>query len=292
MIQMLLFVAAGGRCADSSAALLEMQSITQGLTWCALDTLYYVVPESLNDSGFPDQTPFYDYISYGGGCHVIRPEEGRFRPSRIDLVTAVNSWRGPYLTYQPGRTQTGTVPYDQGSPLDPWGSPYYLFSPLGLMRGDSGSVTLELYGDQFDGYTLVSLGADEVLSSDDVFLVFGPSVTAFALSSLRGSSVVPPAGRCVSRDASSGWQAVAGSLVTLRGLNLGAAQAGARVMHGGREFADVRRWSSREIDVVVPADAEGTGTLTVERLPYATNGLFLAVVGQPAGAWQDWMSVE
>ena len=121
-----------------TVALAEMVTLATQLEVCAIQTTYYVSLETLNDLSSDYLNTPYDYINYEGGTFVIRPTEGRFRPQRINLLTAFNAWDGPYMNYQASQTQTGFTPYDRGSPLDPWGNPYYFFSPLGLLRGDSG----------------------------------------------------------------------------------------------------------------------------------------------------------
>ncbi|MGC8740245.1 MAG: hypothetical protein ACP5UB_02165 [Candidatus Sumerlaeaceae bacterium] len=246
----------------------EMAILAAALDVCALDTGYYVALEALDDTSDPLSYPSYNYIDDQGGSYVIRPWEGRFSSSLVKLADAAFAWRGPYVTYQPSRTQQTAGPYDRGSPLDPWGNPYYFFSPLGLLRGDTGSVTLELYGDQFDRYTFVSLGPDGVQSNDDLIYQFGPGLTVHAISSLRGSHVIPlTAGsymQFLGKDESiTQYRVASGSLLTVRGINLFDAQGHATVWWGSVELSDVVTTSAREITVRVPDSLQGTNLLRV-----------------------------
>lgn len=255
----------------------EMQTIAQAMTAAELTTTWYFVPEALDDGSNPSANPAYQYINDQGGPFVIKPNEGRFRASRVAQTVSILGWDGPYATYQLGRIQTGTTPYDQGTPLDPWGSPYYFHSPLGLLRGDTGQTTLEVYGDQFNAYTLVSLGPDGVKSSDDLFYQFGAVVTVFSISSLRTLGGPP----------SSPLTAPAGTPIAIRGVNLGASQSGATVWLDSLPITDVLSWSNREVSVTLPSALETSGTLRIERAGNFTNGLGLEVYIPPACA-EGW----
>ena len=290
----MLLVAAGIACApaavpaqQNTAALAEMATIAGALDSCALFTLYYVAPEALDDTSFVNTTSPWQYIGDLGGPFVIPPSSGRFLASRKNLLTGFNAWTGPYLNYQPGRTQTGSQPYDLGAPLDPWGNPYWFFSPLGLLRGDTGGVTLELYGDQFDRYTLVSLGFDGVMSGDDLFHQFGAPVTAFALSSVRSAGGPAPS-PAVRTARATGFAGTAGTDIIVRGINLGATQTGAQVFFGARELTDISAWSSREVTLTLPADLAESNDLVIRRGAASTNALQLTVNPPAPTAAGDW----
>lgn len=272
---------------QGTVALQEMATLAQQLDVCVLDTTYYVSLENLNDvSG--TATNQYDSIQDQGGPFVMIPDMGVFLP-RKNLATAVNPWRGPYVAFQQGRTQLGTTPYDQGSPLDPWGQPYYLFNPYGLLRGDTGMITLELYGDQFDRYTIVSLGPDGVKSSDDLAYQFGGGVTGTRLTSLRGGGVVRTSPDQV---ASPTYSVAAGTSVTLRGTNFGSTQApGRQVVFGSTPVTEVLGWTNREITVAVPQALTGTDNFKVQLGPSQfTNGIQATITGGNTGVegWEDY----
>jgi hypothetical protein len=268
-------------------AMAEMQTIAQAMDICAIDTTYYVVPEALDDLSFIPSDPayYFDFINDGGGCNVIPPYQGYFKSTRVNLLTGFNTWKGPYVTFQPDRIQLGTQPYDKGSPLDPWGNPYYLFSPFGLLRGDTATASLELYADQFGGYMLVSLGQDGIMSSDDLWYSFGPGVTGFALTSVRSNGGRRVAGLTASDVV---FTLTAGAGITVRGLNLGATQSGARVLLGTLELTSVSRWSDREVDLLLPSGVTGVTTLRIERGSYSTNNLQLNILAAPNSARDDW----
>lgn len=255
-----------------------MLTLAQGLDTCAIDTSYYVALEALDDTTNSNSNPAYNYINDQGGTFVIIPGWGYFKPARVNLITAFNHWNGPYLTYQPANIQTATTPYDQGSPLDPWGNPYYFFSPFGLLRGDTGTVTLDLYGDYFDRYTLVSLGPDGIKSGDDVLYPFGGGITATALSSIRAAT---------SQTGSSSLNITGGSQIIVRGFNLGSTQSGGRLMWGAQELTNVTSWGNREIAVTLPTATQGTANLTMQRGTFTSNALSLTVTVAPA-AVEEW----
>lgn len=276
--------------ADAQIAIVEMQQIAQGLDLCSLDTDRYVSLETLNDTANSSAIPIYDYINDQGGTFVIRTFEGFFLPSRVNLLTAALPWNGPYMTYQPQRTQTTSTPYDIGSPLDPWGNPYYFFTPFGLVHGDSGTISLDLYADGFDRYTLVSLGPDGVKSADDITYAFGPGVTIFRVSSLRTpSGFLAAASPQVA--ATTGFTAGTGSTLVVRGLNFGATQSGAKVFWGATELTNVISWSAREVQFQLPPGLSGTAQLTIQRGAQTTNGLNLTIV-VPAAAAEDWQLLQ
>jgi len=259
----------------------EERILAEALDMCALDTTYYVSLETLNDSASASVVPAYDFINDGGGTFVIPPAEGKFLPTRVNLISAYFSWKGPYVIFQQGRTQLADGPYDKGTPLDPWGNPYYLFSPLGLVRGDIGSITLELYGDQFDRYTIVSLGPDGVKSSDDLLYSFGPPVTVPTISSLRGPRVEqvsdgPLARRLVQEDTPD-YTVVAGTPLTIRGVHLADSQSSPTVMWQGNVWAQFVSTSPRELILIVPGSAQGFGALSVSVGSQVTNSVKLLV---------------
>ena len=278
LLSVLLLLAATSATAQSAIALSEMQTIAQGLDTCNIDTTYYVVPEALDDTSNSSSNPLYNYISDQGGAFVIVPDWGYFKPTRVNLLIAFNHWSGPYLTYQPARVQVGTTPYDQGSPLDQWGTPYLLYSPLGLLRGDTGTVTLDYYADTFDRYTLVSLGPDGVKSNDDIIYAFGAGIRATALSSARAAS------------ASVGSAALSvspGTPIVVRGMNLGSTQAGGKVMWGSTDLTNVTSWGNREIAVTLPANLQGAANLTMQRGAFTSNALSLTIT-VPVTAVVEW----
>ncbi len=262
----------------------DMRNMAEAMEVVALDTTRYVSLENLNDLSATNTTKPFDSIKDQGGVFSIIPQDGFFLP-RKDLTLGPNPWRGPYVTFQQGRTQAGTTPYDQGSPLDPWGTPYYLFNPFGLIRGDEGIITLELYGDQFDRYTIVSLGPDGIMGTDDISREFGAGVTSTRLTSLRGDGVLLTS----APKASPIYDVQAGTTVTLRGYNFGAARPDKSVLFGTTVLEDIVSWTSREVTVVLPETLGGTGDFAVYLGLGTTNVIHATIIGTNTSV-DNWSS--
>ncbi|HOE97427.1 MAG TPA: hypothetical protein PK847_12675 [Candidatus Sumerlaeota bacterium] len=254
------------------AAQAEMATLAEGLTQCAVDTSWYVSLETLNDVAAANLEPHYDSLNDAGGVWVLRPGRGLFHPARRDLASGVLRWRGPYVNFQSGRTQTGPEPYDLGSPLDPWGRPYLLFSPLGLVRGDEGTVTQEYYGDAFDRYTIVTLGFDGVMSEDDQFHAFGAGITDFVISSARAVDELKAEGDALP----------AGGVIRIRGYNLGISPEDGQVVLGDRVLTDVSSWTPVAVEVAIPADVRGPAPLFLRRGALETNRIEVQIAGPNA----------
>lgn len=262
------------------AAQADMAALETALTSAFLDLNRFVALENLDDVGFVTMPPA-NYIDNGSGPFVMRPERGLFESVRAPVAGV---WNGPYINYQQGQTQAGTMPYDEGSPLDPWGNPYYFFSPLGLIRGDFGSVTLELYGSQFDRYAIVTLGPDLVQSGDDEIRLFGPGVTDPVVGSITG-----PRALTFNLPQGSYFQATPGWPVDVSGYNLGPTQNGSRVMWGTVELTGVTFWSPNRVTVDVPLGLAGNEDLRIEfGIGGQTNSLELRIPPNAARNWNEY----
>jgi hypothetical protein len=251
------------------AALADMAAMRDAEIAAYLDTGYLFSLEDLNDLLSPWTYYYFDDIMWGGGAQVISTLTGRYEPTRVDVRWPPHLWEGPYVTYQQGHFSTDGAGYDPGTPLDPWGNPYYLFTPLGLVKPTQGTLTLELYGDTFDRYAIVSLGPDGVVSDDDVILRFEGA--PFYLPTRTVISSVNPA------------TASPGQRVTLRGYNFGAPQGSSRVELGGRPLTTVVSWGDRSITFVVPSDGS-SGQVVVVR-PTERSNPFLLQVRTAARHW-------
>ncbi len=261
------------------AALADMGTLRDALDMVFIDTGYYVSLETLNDLS-TSPTLAYDYIDYTGGARVLFPNKGLFQAARVDLLP---TWNGPYVNFQPGTTQLGLTPYDQGTPLDPWGNPYYFFSPLGLIRGDSGTVTNELYGDQFDRYAIVSLGQDGTMSGDDLIITFGTGVSGLSLSSINGSDVAKSA-----PPSPTVYTVLHDKTITLKGYFFGASQGGSKVWFGSTELTPVGSWSDTSITLQLGPTIFGTALVKVQVGAAQSNGLQLTVIPNAVGHWEDY----
>jgi hypothetical protein len=231
---------------DSEITLADMNAIATAMQYAFLDTTYWTSIENLNDfiASSPPANSF-DNIDDKGGTRVIDPRTGQWTPDRKNLIGAFFPWRGPYLSIQPSRIAIDGAGYDPGTLLDFWGTPYYLFTPMGLARPDEGTITLDLYGDQFHQYAIVSLGPDGVMSGDDFTVFFGSAPAVLSASS------VSPA------------RASKGKQVTIRGYKFGAAQGANRVLIDEREVQTIESWSDRAI-VFSTTNQTPSGPLQVE----------------------------
>jgi hypothetical protein len=221
--------------ASETAALLDMATMRDAEVWAHLDTNYLHTLENLNDLIDFDTNFYFDDIMDGGGAQVISLLTGRFHPSRLDMRQPLHVWQGPYVTFQQGRISIDGAGYDPGTPIDPWGNPYYFYTPLGLVRPTLGDITLEMYGDLFNSYAIVSLGYDGDVSEDDLIVTFGyppPSVTT--ISSVNPAMTYP------------------GRTVTVRGYQFGPGQETSWVELGGRKVDSVESWDDRTIVLRVP----------------------------------------
>jgi len=167
------------------ATLSDMTTLAEAEDLVRIDTGYYVSLENLDDISVSGYQPSYNFIGDGGGTPVIDPATARIKPQRVDLIHTFLSWKGPYVTYQQGRTDVDNLfGYDRGTPLDPWGSPYFLYSPAGLVKPPL-SLTLGDWGDHFSLYAIVSYGPDGLFDGgDDLYYTFGTPPTVLTLTSV------------------------------------------------------------------------------------------------------------
>jgi len=238
---------------------LEMAILVDAETTVFIDTSYYVSIENLNDLLSPDVTYWFDYIGEGGGTAVLDLATAFFKPERQDLTYLPHLWRGPYVSFAPERITVSGAGYDPGTLLDFWWHPYYLFSPAGLVRPPSMSITQELYGDVFDAWAIVSLGPDGMKSSDDIIRQFGVPPTTLIITSL------------------STPQATYGDRVTIRGYNLGASQGTSQVLLNGVPVSTVESWASREIIFRV-TEGMASGNVVVAVDGYESNPVGLTIL--------------
>jgi len=258
--------------ARETAALLDMQAMRDAIEIAFLDTGYIHTLEDLNDLIGMATTHYFDDVMYGGGARVIELAASRFRSQRADLRFAPRQWWGPYVTFQQGKISIDGANYDPGTPIDPWGTPYYMFTPLGLVRPPNGAITLEMYEDAFDRYTIVCLAGDGVMSEDDLIVQFGtgvfgpPSVTVISST------------RLVSTGNGRG--------VRVKGYKFGAPREGSAVEFNGAATAatEVASWTDREIVFALPAGAP-SGLVTVVVGGTVRSNSFLLQIPTSARHW-------
>jgi len=247
---------------------LEMQTLAQAMDMVYIDIGYYVSIENLNDLLSPYTVHDFDNIDQFVGTWVVDPATALFYPDKRDLTHVPHLWLGPYVTYQDDRIALDGAGYDRGALLDLWGTPYYLFSPAGLARTDQHTVTLELYGDYFDTYAIVSLGPDGIKSSDDIVRTFGAPPTRLVLTSLSTPSAYP------------------GGMIALRGYNFGSRSLQPPDLFlGGSQISSILSWTDRLIQFTVPEDA-ASGYLKLVKDSEESNLLFLEISEMPTSARQ------
>lgn len=236
-----------------SIALQEMQTLAQALQTAQADTRFFHSLENLDDLNIRDPQNFWDDIHEGGDTPVIDPATARFRSDRVDLRSGFWRWGGPYVTFQQNKTDDADFwNYDRGTPLDPYGLPYYLYTPAGFVRPPSG-ITGEFYGDAFDRYAIVSHGFDNKFdTNDDLFIFFGGAPTEPTLTGISTTSLKR------------------GETLTARGYNLDA--AGVELRLNGTVASKVVEQNGREVTLEI-ANTDPTGEI---RLELYLNGTALA----------------
>lgn len=152
-----------------SAAKAEVKAIADAERQCEIDTGYFVNLRALSfepgQGGSPYQQGgiwYYKIVDYGNLNSFAIETDGSFIANIS--VFPYNNWNGPYMDYVNVST-TGT--YNSGSPtsqltygvpLDPWGNPYHLFTPL--QDTDPGTISETDYTGRFYQNAIVSYGKD------------------------------------------------------------------------------------------------------------------------------------
>lgn len=196
------------RAADAriAAAKADMEAIAAAQSQVAIDTSYIVRFHVLDDSGAVGDNlgsdnpldvvdsirdehlngsasqPRFIFLDAKTGVPLAN---GANLYDKVSIDPETFGWRGPYLNFQrkysPRNPPPATAPWTHGSPLDPWGNPYFLFvaglelggttaqsgwideqninvggnpSPLFTWGGASSDAT------RFDRNTVLSLGAN------------------------------------------------------------------------------------------------------------------------------------
>lgn len=270
--------AAGAQSAAQVAAETELQTLANQMALVQMDTLWFTTLENLDDLSSETTTNPFDWINHNGGALVVDPITGRFgNPRRMDLVNRPEGlrWQGPYVAYQQSRIDGPDSVYDEGTPLDPWGTPYFFYTPLGLIDPRAEAITLDGYGDEFHLYTLVSLGPDGIVSSDDLTRsIPGFFVQVPAVSSVR---------------VQSGDSRRAAWVMRIKGYNFGATQGSGNVLINDVPIAGpIVEWTSTlitaELDTLPPAGS----TFTVQTDGGATPSIEGFIV-EGETAVRDWM---
>ncbi len=237
---------------ESTAALATMQSLSNAMDIFYLDYSAITTLENLDDVKSSPANPDYQSINFGGGALVIEYADGLIR--RRNLVG--DSFSGPpYLSTGSGTQVEGPDgDYDEGTFLDPWGNPYYFYSPLGLFEPKTEEYSLRYFGDQFDLYTITSNGPDGVpATGDDMAYTTGlPFFTRAVISSAK-LSITP------SKSYDSTYTLV------IRGYLLGGSQGDGEVTVNGVPLNPSNIvWSPTEITALLPYFPGEVSTVKVQ----------------------------
>jgi prepilin-type N-terminal cleavage/methylation domain-containing protein len=188
----------------------EVREIASAEELCGLTHGIYVPIQVLDD--IPNDTSNYQYpdeIRNETGVYVIDTltpvndqinNQTRLSDNTAKMQRVRELWQGPFLN--PKRvfesTASGTTQARRDYPLDPWGQPYRIYSPLGIVGSGAQNLTsfdtdsfsdgrLTTLDRRFDRFTIVSFGPDNEPGAlndpgDDIFYYFGTvmSETSYA----------------------------------------------------------------------------------------------------------------
>lgn len=264
--------------AKDVVALADEDAMVTALDMCYLDINYYVSLENLNDLLNGSPVKYYDNIDELGGTPVIDLATGMFKPTLVNLTTGMNSWKGPYITYQPNNITENGLGYDKGTPIDPWGRPYYFYSPVGLISPSTRTITLDMYGDTFDRYAIVSLGSDGIKSGDDIITLFGGAPVRNVISSTNKTS------------------AAIGDLIVVNGYNFGTGtkrnlNTTKYVMIGSKKMDEIFSWEERTITFRIAPDTV-SGNLTVFNGTETSNPIPITITQEQLRNASQWELYE
>jgi prepilin-type N-terminal cleavage/methylation domain-containing protein len=153
------------RAADArlAAAKADLEAIANAQSQVAIDTGYVVRLHVLDDSGAigdnfgsDDPNDVIDSIRDEDANNASQPQyifldarsgvavpNGNVLFQRVEANPESVGWRGPYLSFQrkytPANPPPVSAPWTFGSPLDPWGNPYFLFV-AGQEQGGTAAV--------------------------------------------------------------------------------------------------------------------------------------------------------
>ena len=269
----IVLLATSANAAQRTAAELQLAHFQQAMEIFYLDSGYFTTIENLDDIFDPDADPPHQWINRGGGALVLRPAEGV--PFRQMLTQ--DQFQGPYLAYPSGAEREGPDgDYDEGTPLDPWGNPYYFYSPLGLIEPKQDGLSLRYHGDRFDTYTFVSHGPDGVPSENDVIRSIGIAVTEPAVSSATLTVEI-------------GTKDDGDHELLIRGYVLGA-EAGQILFDGEPSGLTPVSWSSTEARAVMAEVPDPPPMVSVRRADGTETRSVEMIVEEegPSTAVDDW----
>lgn len=223
---------------EKGAAGLDMVAIRDAMQLFYLDYNQLTTIENLDDILATEGNPFYQGINNNGGALVIDVDDSRLR--RRFLTVGPGIIGPPYLTVN-GPLEGADGDYDQGTPLDPWGNPYYLYSPLGLVEPRGESISQRFYGDAFHFYSIVSHGPDGLQGGGDDLIVQLPF---FINRPVLSTAILTQ----------SATKSTSGYELTIRGYVLGGETGPAAVLiNGVPATTSAVSWSPEQIVATLPS---------------------------------------
>jgi len=266
--------AAAAQPATEAAAASELNTLANAMIFFQLDTTFFTTLENLDDVNSTSVTNDFQNINDDGGTLVIAPAIGDIADNRLTLTNRPFglAWAGPYATFQSSRIAGSDDLFDPGTPLDPWGTPYYFYTPLGRVNPSIEGVDLQDYGDTFNDYRVVSLGSDRVVSSDD--LIRFVSATRIAVTVISSATVQSATRR-------------AGATLTIRGYNFGDSQGDGAVTINSGPTETVLSWSETEVIVSLATVPANDATIQLETDSGPTTS-FAGVSGSSIATVPSW----
>jgi prepilin-type N-terminal cleavage/methylation domain-containing protein len=183
----------------------EVREIATAEEVCGITHGIYVPIQVLDD--IPNDTsnaPYPDEIQNDVDVYVIDtltpvyqqiPDQLRLSDNTARMRRIGENWQGPFLNpkrvFESGGA--GTTKARRDFPLDPWGQPYRLYSPMGIVGSTAGNLTtfdttsfsdgrLTTLDRRFDRFTIVSFGpdndpGDQTDPGDDIYYHFGSVIS-------------------------------------------------------------------------------------------------------------------
>jgi prepilin-type N-terminal cleavage/methylation domain-containing protein len=196
----------------------EARELGQAEEQCGLLQGYYVPLQLLDDQPIPQQnfgSTYEDRIDRENSSqiYVINPlispsiqlnTQELLNSNKARIEEMISHWSGPYMTFQRYYVPPGQDSKDpnyqfqtdarRDFPLDPWGEPYRMYSPIGVVgTGAENSASSNGYSESvfngritsndnrgFERYAVVSFGRDNLsdlnnggTNRDDVVYLFG-----------------------------------------------------------------------------------------------------------------------
>ena len=154
--------------ARQNAAKAECKAIADAERSVEIDTGWYVSLAALDDNpgsaaAYTDANGLVQYSIDNELVPYAIQTDGSWYLTGSGRVNSRN-WKGPYITFQKADTTGGTpsARSSYGSPIDPWGNPYKLFSPMGLLNPVLGETD---FVGAFDRMAIVSYGKNGIAGS-------------------------------------------------------------------------------------------------------------------------------